>query len=499
MARIHKECGAEDGAFFEGLYNEIGPNLRGSVVQSVHHFAEATYTKGLGVDPHDEDSRVPLLSWKSTAYTIHAVECQLRDSEKPLLGSLSSRQRDSIEGLTRISALIGCTKTKCSDSTEATWWKNTVTGNHGISLLTMLLENPHDGPSILEWDAFGVLVPLVVSLPVLFSCSQNTAPNLVTGGLQDFYAFRLVFLSLISRILVTMDLKENEAMDVDIQEADSNAAGVATILEALQIEAGSEPEIWRRVREACLPFLRCCVLYFHYLTDVPAPPELMKKDGDTFENMCKYLGLGSSCRDLLGNEEETKFVVRLIQCWRSHPNVKAYLSGTSNVIVVKEPLKVNSLVSLPEDYSELINAVSMFICPNSDREDSRNPTMCLVCEEMLCSQSYCCQTELSKNMMVGACTYHASKCGAGVGIFLRVRECEVLFLRSPNRGCFITPPYLDEYGEPDQGLRRGNPLRLCAERYKKLSQLWLNHSLHENIARIIETSSNQISTQWQHL
>lgn len=297
---------------FEGLYNEIGPNLRGSLVQLVHHFAEATYTKGLGVEPHDEDSRVPLLTWKSTAYTIHAVECQLRDSEKPLLGSLSSRQRDSIEGLTRISALIGCTKTKCSDSTEMTWWKSTVTGNHGISLLTLLLENPHDGPSILEWDAFGVLVPLVVTLPVLFSVSQSTAPNLVTGGIQDFYVFRLVFLSLISRIVVTLDLKENEMMDVDAQGTDANAGGIGTVVEALQIDAGSvgEAEIWRRVKEACLPFLRCCCLYFHYLTDVPAPPELARKDGDTYENMCKYLGLGPGCKDLLGNEEETKFVVR---------------------------------------------------------------------------------------------------------------------------------------------------------------------------------------------
>lgn len=50
-------------------------------------------------------------------------------------------------------------------------------------------------------------------------------------------------------------------------------------------------------------------------------------------------------------------------------------------------------------------------------------------------------------MQVGACTYHAHECGAGACIFIRVRECEILLLASPNRGCFMTPPYLDDYGE----------------------------------------------------
>ena len=31
----------------------------------------------------------------------------------------------------------------------------------------------------------------------------------------------------------------------------------------------------------------------------------------------------------------------------------------------------------------------------------------------------------------------------------------------------MPPPYLDQYGETDQGLKRGNPLTLCPERYSK--------------------------------
>jgi hypothetical protein len=44
--------------------------------------------------------------------------------------------------------------------------------------------------------------------------------------------------------------------------------------------------------------------------------------------------------------------------------------------------------------------------------------MCLVCGEVVCSQSYCCQAELDGEA-VGACTAHAHTCGARVGIFLR--------------------------------------------------------------------------------
>ena len=44
--------------------------------------------------------------------------------------------------------------------------------------------------------------------------------------------------------------------------------------------------------------------------------------------------------------------------------------------------------------------------------------MCLVCGEMLCSQSYCCQTELGDSR-VGAATSHAHSCAAGTALFLR--------------------------------------------------------------------------------
>ncbi|XP_069676845.1 E3 ubiquitin-protein ligase UBR2 isoform X3 [Periplaneta americana] len=469
------------------------PQLSDNLSEMILLYSQATYTKGLGVHPHLGDSRVPLMTWKSCAYTIHSLECLLRDMDKPLFGDLSCRQQDCLEGLIRIVGVLG-----------TTWKRPEVISSHALRLLSMLLENSSDVPCILDWDCFGVLVPLTLSLPSLFLSDQPTP--IPSGGVQELYVLRLVLLSHIVKILLTTDFNRGDVpMDVEedgVEPVTENnilellntvrkVAGISTDDSMVQLDARG---VWAQIKHACIPFLRCCALFYHFLTGVPAPNVLMEVGGDTFENLCAYLGLPNSCSELISSSVMTDLSLK----WAQHDKVRQYTSGASSLAPIPLPLPVNQLVALPLDYSELINTVSLFTCPNSEREDSRNPTMCLVCGEMLCSQSYCCQTELNKSL-VGACTYHAHECGAGVGIFLRVRECEVLLLASPNRGCFMSPPYLDQYGETDQGLRRGNPLRLCPERYKKLQLLWLGHGIHEEIARALESSSNLMSTQWQHL
>ncbi|XP_045921228.1 E3 ubiquitin-protein ligase UBR2-like [Micropterus dolomieu] len=137
-------------------------------------------------------------------------------------------------------------------------------------------------------------------------------------------------------------------------------------------------------------------------------------------------------------------------------------------------------------------------CPRSGGDKSRAPTLCLVCGSMLCSQSYCCQTEVDGED-VGACTAHTFTCGAGLGLFLRVRESQVLFVAGKTKGCFYPPPYLDDYGETDQGLKRGNPLHLCSERYRKIERLWRQHGVAEVIGHAQEANQTLVAIDWQHL
>ena len=35
----------------------------------------------------------------------------------------------------------------------------------------------------------------------------------------------------------------------------------------------------------------------------------------------------------------------------------------------------------------------------------------------------------------------------------RVRDCQIILLAGKTKGCFVHPPYIDDYGETDQGLR----------------------------------------------
>ena len=57
---------------------------------------------------------------------------------------------------------------------------------------------------------------------------------------------------------------------------------------------------------------------------------------------------------------------------------------------------------------------------------------------------------------------------SGTGVFLKVKKCQIAMFSgrtsSGSKGCYVAPPYLDQYGETDQELRRGNPLSLCRER-----------------------------------
>ncbi|XP_060531062.1 E3 ubiquitin-protein ligase UBR2 [Cylas formicarius] len=455
----------------------VGSNLK----EMIQVFAQVTYTRGLNVNPHPSDKRLAPLAWKSLAYTIYSIELTLQSSGKPVLGALTSRQRDSIENLVKVVAALG-----------GTWSRSVVINSHALYLLSVLFENSNENPSLLLFDSFGFLVSLTFALPSLLA--KDAPCPVPTGGTLEWHVLRTIFVSHIVKILIL--LKPDE-MIADESETDEDADAANDILEVLTIigkhrDGLNGSDVWQHVKASCYPFLRCCVLFYHYLTDVPGSGQLARPGGATFDEICSYLDLPTSPGDLF----RSRYVRALIERWCGHEEVAAYLAG-SPLLVIEEPVKLPRLVDLPDDYSELINAASTFKCPNNE-EDCRNPTMCLACGKILCSQSYCCQAEFNK-IAVGACNLHASKCGAGVGIFLRIRDCELLLLTAPHRGCFIVPPYLDDHGETDQGLRRGNPLKLSRERYEKLQNLWLAHGIHEEIARQIETSNHIVATQWNML
>lgn len=471
----------------------------------------------------DEQTEMHLVVFISCAYTLQALEMYLRALDKPLKGQLSIRQTSCLTGLIRQCCMLVTTV-------------DDVIAAKLMALLRSQLATLFTNSStcFIEWDLFRMLITFVYITPcVLYAKStQCIIPN---GTLLEFYLLKMIFITLTTKILVLCNIDEiagtddghsmefDEGLLTGSNEPQSSTAADGSAETDVLIEFynnhnfyvidardsntlppqhhKSQKElkalIMKAIRQESRVFLRCACLLFRYLTDIDFPDDFYASDGDRFETMCDYLGLSSDIESYLKCDSINGFMTNLAM----HPDVEVFRTKQRDIMVdalVPCVPDVRKLVDLPDDYSDIINTVLTFSCPNNDREEtSRNPTMCLVCGMTLCSMTYCCQYEI-EGQTVGACTHHALECSAGVGIFLRIRECELLII-GYNKGSYALPPYLDKYGETDQGLRRGNPLKLCHERYQKLNLLWLNHGLHEEVARSAESISNVMPAQWQHL
>lgn len=355
--------------------------LSTSLVDTILKFAHSIYSKATGINnPHPDNNQIPLMTWKACAYTIHSNEVILRYKNKPLLGELSCRQKDCLEAMVRVSGIL-----------SSTWKKEHEINLHALRLLSLAIDNGgNNSIGILDWDAFGMLVSLTMTLPSLYYTEvPGPAPR---GTMLDFHTLLLMFIANLVQIMLTIDIVEDpeEMLEIDPEEAEDTHCIANLVYKLRGITVKNTAVVWNSIENCSIPFLRCCCLFYHFLTGVPASGVLTEVNGDTYHNMCCYLGLPTTCRELL----DKPYVEMLINKWAENKKLIKIKQGEK--IPFRVWTHINELVQLPDDYSELINTVSMFTCPNSDHEDSRNPTMCLVCGAMLCSQSYCCQTEIKR-------------------------------------------------------------------------------------------------------
>uniref|UniRef100_A0A8B9FJ00 E3 ubiquitin-protein ligase n=1 Tax=Amazona collaria TaxID=241587 RepID=A0A8B9FJ00_9PSIT len=348
--------------------------------------------------------------------------------------------------------------------------KNTYQMHNCYLYFVVLLPNfkAEDTPSLLEVDMFHVLVGVVLSFPSLYwEDAVDLQPSSISSAYNHLYLFHLTTLAHITQIVIS--------------SATGRGVEVMTAPLLAVFKAGLDIDVpgwlvWDCVKKGIMPYLRSAALFFHYLLGVSPPEELLQvSEEGQFKALCSYLSL------------PTNLFLLCQEYW-----------DTVNPLLQRYPRKRNSLIELPEDYSCLLNQASQFRCPRSYDDEQKHPVLCLFCGAMLCSQNTCCQ-ELVDGEELGACTSHALQCGAGVCMFLKIRECKVVLIEGKTRGCLYPAPYLDEYGETDPGLKRGNPLHLCWERYRKLHLLWQQHCIIEEIARSQETNQIFFGFNWQLL
>uniref|UniRef100_A0AAY4AV77 E3 ubiquitin-protein ligase n=1 Tax=Denticeps clupeoides TaxID=299321 RepID=A0AAY4AV77_9TELE len=446
-------------------FSPLRPKYSSSIAEMLVVCATTVHRVGLQVAPNEQCPQVPVMAWNTCAYTIQATENMLEEEQKPLFGSLQNRQLAGLKAVVQFSAA------QRHRSSQA------VVQKHFAGMLAVLLPVPtvEDTPSILEIDFFHLLVGLVLSIPALYQeKAVDLQPSAISTAYNHLHLLHLVTVGHMVQILLS--LQGHAHTHTHLRTAISGS----TLAES--------------VRRGMLPFLRCAALFFNCLTAVAPPEELSSTAGSHMEALCSYLALPSNIFQLFQDHQDT--FAPLLQRWCGNPAVTKALKG--DLHMTRYPRKRNRLIDLPEDYSVLLNQASHFKCPKSSDEERKHPTLCLVCGTMLCSQSTCCQKKL-EGQEVGACTAHAATCGAGVGVFLRVRECEIVLMASKTRGSTYPAPYLDDYGETDPQLGRGNPLHLCPERYRKLHQLWQQHCVLEEIARSLEVLNVMFAFDWQML
>uniref|UniRef100_A0A0K0EPA5 E3 ubiquitin-protein ligase n=1 Tax=Strongyloides stercoralis TaxID=6248 RepID=A0A0K0EPA5_STRER len=297
--------------------------------------------------------------------------------------------------------------------------------------------------------------------------------NLVIDGSQDeLNVIQLILYAHIFQILATFD--DNETYDIDMASQDETYFKIMEIVNAIG-------------------YLRPLAIFYRMLTLVP-PPEVLKDPGfDQLSPLLRYMGLPSSLEKLFSVEG----ILPLYEMWgKQLPNKT---NGLENQIYVKQPIKINKLIDLPKDFIEIIVEASKFKCPSSLRIDSvsSNPSLCLICGKILCTQSICCQTKISKNEEIGAGNLHMQTCTGQNGLFLRMRECIIEAVTTKNRGAHYSGPYVDKYGEQDGGNKRGNRLFFSEHLYSKFKKAWLHQDVVEMIINENENNHRLSVYEWR--
>ncbi|KAL1785370.1 E3 ubiquitin-protein ligase UBR1 [Sigmodon hispidus] len=461
-----------------------------SIKEMVILFATTIYRIGLKVPPDELDPRVPMMTWSTCAFTIQAIENLLGDEGKPLFGALQNRQHNGLKALIQfaVAQRITCPQVLIQ--------------KHLVRLLSVVLPNlqSEDTPCLLSVDLFHVLVGAVLAFPSLYwDDTVDLQPSPVSSSYNHLYLFHLITMAHMLQILLTVDTGSPLAQgEEDSDEARCASAFFAEVSQHTDgfIACGTPGwYLWVSLKNGITPYLRCAALFFHYLLGVTPPEELFANSAEgEYSALCSYLSLPTNLFLLFQEYWDT--IRPLLQRWCSDPALLKSLNQKSAVI--RYPRKRNSLIELPDDYSCLLNQASHFRCPRSADDERKHPVLCLFCGAILCSQNICCQ-EIVNGEEVGACVFHALHCGAGVCIFLKIRECRVVLVEGKARGCAYPAPYLDEYGETDPGLKRGNPLHLSRERYRKLHLVWQQHCIIEEIARSQETNQMLFGFNWQLL
>jgi E3 ubiquitin-protein ligase UBR2 len=188
--------------------------LSPAILEMMKLLSQAIYTIGLNVHHNPEDDRVPVLSYWSCAFTIHAIERVVRDEGKTIFSDLSSRKFNCLQALVRYAGVSSAV------------FNAAVTRTHAIKLLKYLLvseTNTVSPTSILDIDAFGLLTSLIMSSPSMYVREEKDDPGCIltppSGNVFDKNFINLILTLHLVQIVLTnaAPFEEGEDMETDLE------------------------------------------------------------------------------------------------------------------------------------------------------------------------------------------------------------------------------------------------------------------------------------------
>lgn len=124
------------------------------------------------------------------------------------------------------------------------------------------------------WDQLGSIRSACTSdnfLTKSLYLDAGTSNTIITGSITEFYALRLVFLSLVVKIILTTNFVENEAMDVDGKEdiKDSDFGSLVALVRILNVQLGGVrgSELWKKNQRGHFAIIPTLLLFILPLCD----------------------------------------------------------------------------------------------------------------------------------------------------------------------------------------------------------------------------------------
>ena len=188
--------------------------------------------------------------------------------------------------------------------------------------------------------------------------------------------------------------------------------------------------------------------------------------GFVFQDLDSNNEHASLCQILRIPPFEVIFSPKFLKNRKIKPLIVTWLENLTIEFTMISPFSPK-LVQLPMRLDNLIQKTLSADCLRC-RMKMKHPCLCLMCGKYVCGDDFLCGN-FTKDI-------HFEQCCSSYEILFLVTK-NVIAVNHYSKSVLIESPYLDDHGEPDEGLERGRLLFYNEERFKEIEKKFAKHSI----------------------